>query len=153
VLKIIGVISDTHGLLRPSAAAALQGCDVIVHAGDIGNPEVLQALRGLAPVTAVRGNVDAGWAKKIPESAELMVEGRRILVLHNLAALECDPSAEGFEIVISGHSHRPRIERRDSVLYVNPGSAGRRRFRLPIAVARIEVSAESVEARIVELAE
>ena len=149
----IGVIADTHGLLRPSAVAALQGCDAIVHAGDIGKPEVLDQLRALGPVTAVRGNVDLGWARALPESAELIVAGEHCYVLHNLKELDLEPRAAGFTVVISGHSHQPKIETRDGVLYVNPGSAGPRRFRLPIAVARIEVHADRVEARIIDLEE
>ncbi len=150
-MTALGVISDTHGLLRPSAVAALQGCAAIVHAGDIGRPEVLEGLRALAPVTAVRGNVDLKWAVDLPDRAELTIGGRRCYVLHNLKDLEFDAREAGFAVVISGHSHMPKIERREGVLYVNPGSAGPRRFRLPIAVARIEFRRGSVEARMVEL--
>jgi len=152
-LVIIGVIADTHGLLRPSAVAALQRSDAIVHAGDIGTPEVIDALRAIAPVTAVRGNVDLTWAVALPDTAELRLAGRRLLVLHDLKTLLSDPGIEGYAVVVSGHSHQPRISRRGGVLYVNPGSAGPRRFRLPIAVARIEVSPDSVEASIVGLTE
>jgi putative phosphoesterase len=149
----VGVIADTHGLLRPAVVGVLSGCDAIVHAGDIGRPEVLVGLREIAPLIVVRGNVDLGWARALPDTAEFSVAGKRIYVLHNLKELDVDPRAAGFEVVISGHSHQPTIERREEVLYVNPGSAGPRRFRLPVAVARIEVSAAAVEARIVELKE
>ena len=149
-MKIIGVISDTHGLLRPAASAALQGCDAIVHAGDIGRPEVLEALAAIAPLTAVRGNVDLAWAVDLPDRAEIGIAGRRIYVLHNLDSLDIDPSAAGYDVVISGHSHAPGIERKDGVLYVNPGSAGPRRFRLPISVARVEIGSASVAARIID---
>jgi putative phosphoesterase len=148
----VGVISDTHGLLRAAAVEVLNGCDAIVHAGDIGRAEVLDGLRAIAPVTAVRGNVDLGTARSLPETATLEVAGRRIYVLHNLKEIDFDPRQAGFAIVISGHSHVPRIERKNGVLYVNPGSAGQRRFKLPVAVARIEITARTIEARIVELA-
>ena len=148
---VVGVISDTHGLLRRSAVAALAGSDAIVHAGDIGRPEVLEGLRAIAPLVAVRGNVDLGWAKALPETTQVDIAGRWILLLHNLAELEIDPRAAGIDVVIAGHSHRPKIETRDGVLYVNPGSAGPRRFTLPIAVAQTEITERSVEARIIEL--
>lgn len=150
-LNIVGVISDTHGLLRPQAVAALAGCNCILHAGDIGQAEVLAGLRAIAPVVAVRGNVDLGWAKALPETTQVDIAGRRILLLHNPAELEIDPRAAGIDVVIAGHSHRPKIETRDGVLYVNPGSAGPRRFTLPIAVAQIEITDRGVEARIIEL--
>ena len=145
----VGVISDTHGLLRPEAEARLAGADHIIHAGDIGGPEVVPRLRRLAPVTAIRGNVDReAWADAFPETAVVMLAGRRIYVLHDLAEMSLDPVACGIAVVISGHSHRPRIERAGGVLYLNPGSAGRRRFRLPVTVAVLELSGEAVEARI-----
>jgi putative phosphoesterase len=148
----VGLISDTHGKLRPEALAALRGCETILHAGDIGRPEVLDGLRTLTPhVVAVRGNVDGEWAKGLPELTEVEIAGRRILVLHELKQLDIEPRAAGIDVVVSGHSHRPRIERRDGVLYVNPGSAGPRRFRLPVALARLEVSSTRLEAAIVEL--
>ena len=149
---VVGVIADTHGLLRASAIAALQGSDVILHAGDIGAPDVLEGLRAIAPVTAIRGNVDLEWATALPDTAKLTVQGQRILLLHDLKTLACDPQAEGIAVVVSGHSHRPYLERRNGVLFVNPGSAGPRRFKLPIAVARLAITAGSVEARIVEIA-
>lgn len=148
----VGVISDTHGKLRPEAVSALQGCALVLHAGDIGRAQVLEDLRRVAPrVVAVRGNVDGEWAAAVPDRVEVDVKGHRILLLHDLAQLELDPRAGGIDVVVSGHSHRPSIERRDGVLYLNPGSAGPRRFRLPVAVARLEVSRARLDAAIVEL--
>jgi putative phosphoesterase len=148
----VGVISDTHGWLRLAALEALHGCPMIVHAGDIGRAAVLDGLRAQARVVvAVRGNVDGAWASELPETASVTIAGRRLLVLHDLKTLDLDPRAAGFDVVISGHSHRPGIERRDGVLFVNPGSAGPRRFRLPIAVARLDIRRDSIGARIVEL--
>ncbi len=145
----VGVISDTHGLLRPQALAALRGAAHLVHAGDIGKPEVLRTLRAVAPLTAVRGNNDRdAWARAIPEADSVRVGGVAIYVLHDLKTLGLDPAAAGFGVVVSGHSHRPRIEERDGVLYLNPGSAGPRRFRLPVSVALLEVGAGRVRARI-----
>ena len=147
----VGLISDTHGKLRPEAVAALRGCDTILHAGDVGRPEVLDGLRQLAArVIAVRGNVDGTWAAGLPEVTEVDIAGRRILLLHDLKQLSDEPRA-GIDVVVSGHSHQPRIDRRGGVLYVNPGSAGPRRFRLPVAVARLEMSPTRLEAVIVEL--
>ena len=149
----IGVISDTHGLVRPEALRALAGADLIVHAGDVGGPEVLDALRAVAPVVAVRGNNDRGpWAAALAETEVVETDGRSLYVLHDLKTLDLDPRAAGFDAVIAGHSHQPRIERRDGVLYLNPGSAGPRRFRLPIAVAELAIDGTVVRARIVELA-
>jgi putative phosphoesterase len=148
----VGVISDTHGLLRPEAAAFLEGCACIIHAGDIGRAEVLAQLTAIAPVTAVRGNNDNGaWADAIAETELIRVGGASIYAIHDLALLDIEPSAAGIDIVISGHSHKPLIERRDGVLYLNPGSAGPRRFRLPVAVAELIISGSSVSARIKEL--
>lgn len=147
----LGIISDTHGLLRPEALAALRGCEQILHAGDIGKPEVLQTLSQLAPVTAVRGNNDKGaWAEELPESAGLTVAQTGIYLIHDLADLDIDPAAAGIRVVISGHSHRPAITERDGVLYVNPGSAGPRRFKLPVTVAELVIS-DRVQARIIPL--
>lgn len=147
----LGLISDTHGLLRPEALAALRGCALIMHAGDIGGPEVLTALEALAPVVAVRGNNDNGaWAVDIPERRTVEVAGRRLLLLHDLSDLAAT-RAEGIDVVISGHSHRPRIERGDGVLFVNPGSAGPRRFKLPVTLALAQVTADGIDARIVNL--
>ena len=141
----VGLISDTHGLVRPEALAALAGSAHIVHAGDIGDPAVLEALARIAPVTAVRGNNDLGpWAKNLRERETLEIDGTRIYVIHDLAQLDLDPAAAGFDVVVSGHSHRPAQERRGGALYVNPGSAGPRRFTLPIAVARLALPARKV---------
>jgi len=148
----VGLISDTHGLLRPEATAFLRGSDFIVHAGDIGHAAVLDELAALAPLTAVRGNNDrAAWAHAVRETEVLEVEDILIYVLHDLAELDLDPAAAGFRVVVSGHSHRPSLEEREGVLYVNPGSSGPRRFRLPVAVAELRVAGTSVEARWVEL--
>ena len=149
----VGVISDTHGLLRPQALDALRGCDLIIHAGDVGHPDVLGPLRALAPTFAVRGNVDAGgWAQALPPSAIVDVDGRPFYVLHIVDALDRDPVAAGFAAVIFGHSHKPSIETRDGVLYLNPGSAGPRRFSLPVSLARVQVSAHELRPEIVTLA-
>lgn len=149
----IGLISDTHGLLRPEAAAFLKGSDFIVHGGDIGNAGILEALAALAPLTVVRGNNDREpWAKAIAET-ELVKFGDVLLyAIHDLSQLDIDPAAAGVRVVVSGHSHKPGIEERNSVLYVNPGSAGPRRFRLPIAVAELMIDGDAVTARIAELA-
>jgi len=135
----IGVISDTHGLVRPEALVALAGSELIVHAGDVGGPEVLEALAKIAPVRAVRGNNDKGsWARRLPETDRIDVGGRVLYVIHDVKELELDPAAAGIAAVIAGHSHRPRNERIGNVLYFNPGSAGPRRFSLPITVGRID---------------
>ena len=148
-MTAVGVISDTHGLLRPEAVAALEGVGQIVHAGDIGNAEILTALSRIAPVTAVRGNNDREpWARKIEGRAVLEIEGHRLLVLHDLEELDVDPAREGYAAVIAGHSHKPHIERRDGVLFLNPGSAGPRRFRLPISLAILSVSAAKLDAQL-----
>ena len=149
---VIGVISDTHGLVRAEALAVLRGVDRIIHAGDIGGPEVLASLAGLAPVTAVRGNNDHGpWADQIAATEVVEAGGARLYVLHDLATLDVDPAAAGFRVVIAGHSHRPDQEERNGVLYFNPGSAGPRRFRLPIALGKLTIAAGTVEAEIVKL--
>jgi putative phosphoesterase len=148
----IGLISDTHGLLRPEAVAFLRGSDLIIHGGDIGHAGVLEELASLAPVTAVRGNNDSGpWAETVPETEVLQVGEVFIFVVHNIAELDLDPVAAGFQVVVSGHSHRPSVEEHDGVLYVNPGSSGPRRFQLPVAVAELVVVGKSVRARVVEL--
>jgi putative phosphoesterase len=145
----VGLISDTHGLLRPAALAFLRSSDFIVHGGDIGDPAILQALGAIAPLTAVRGNHDrADWARALPEIALLEVGALRIGVVHDLAVPAFDAAASGAHVVVSGHSHKPLVERRDGVLHVNPGSAGPRRFRLPIAVGELIVEGASVSARI-----
>ncbi|MGQ0524863.1 MAG: metallophosphoesterase family protein [Betaproteobacteria bacterium] len=148
----IGLISDTHGLLRPEAVAFLKGSDYIIHAGDIVRAFILEELAAIAPVTAVRGNNDSGaWADALSTSEVLEVDGVCIYVLHDLAQLDVDPAAAGFRVVVTGHSHQPIVEERDGVLYVNPGSAGPRRFRLPIAAAELLIDKARVEARLVRL--
>jgi uncharacterized protein len=148
----IGVISDTHGLLRPEALTQLAGSDAIVHGGDIGNQSILDALHAIAPVTAVRGNNDHGaWAEAIPISAVLEIAGLRIFAIHDIGTMAIDPAAEGFDVVIYGHSHKPLAEVRHGVLYLNPGSAGPRRFKLPVSVALLTADAGAPSARIVEL--
>ena len=150
--RIVGVISDTHGLLRPEAVAALAGCDLIVHAGDVGSPAVLAGLRRVAPVVAVRGNVDIeSWARALPESEVARVGGAILYVLHDLARLDLDPAAAGFAAVVSGHSHVPAIEEQGGVLYLNPGSAGPRRFSLPVSLARLRAGGGTVTAELVTL--
>jgi uncharacterized protein len=149
---LVGVISDTHGLVRPEALAALGGCERIVHAGDIGSPEVLAALGAVAPVTAVRGNNDRfAGAQDIAESEAIEVGGCWLYVLHDLHELDLDPRAAGFAAVIAGHSHRPAIEERGGVLFVNPGSAGPRRFTLPVAVARLRLGDGRVRGELITL--
>jgi hypothetical protein len=151
---IIGVISDTHGLLRPEAVAALRGADRIVHAGDVGSPEILASLAALAPLTAVRGNNDKGdWARALPVT-EVVDAGNGVLVyvIHAVADLDLDPAAGGFRVVVAGHSHRPANDERDGVLWFNPGSAGPRRFRLPVAVGRLIVEGGDVRGEIVTIA-
>ena len=149
---MIGLISDTHGLLRPEALAALQGASQIIHAGDIGAPEVLEALQAIAPVTAIRGNVDHGrWVQGLPATRVVEVEGVLLYLLHDRGAMDLDPATAGFAAVISGHSHQPRIDRRRDVLYINPGSAGPRRFSLPVTLARLHIEAGQLAAEIVPL--
>src|SRR6476469_349039 len=143
---LVGVISDTHGLLRPEAVAAVRGTDMIIHAGDVGRPEVLDALRQLAPTVAVRGNVDTqAWAAKLPVTEVVEINPLLIRLLHDIAELDLDPAAAGFAAVIFGHSHKPSIEWRDGVLYLNPGSAGPRRFKLPVTIARLRASGSTIE--------
>ena len=149
---LVGVISDTHGLLRPEAIAALRGSEHIIHAGDIGAPEIIPALEEIAPVSAIRGNVDREpWAKKFPETDVVELAGVHIYVIHDLKALDLNPRAAGFTTVISGHSHQPRQEIKDGVLYFNPGSAGPRRFRLPVTVGRLDIIEGKVSGRIIQL--
>jgi putative phosphoesterase len=151
-VTIIGVISDTHGLLRPEALADLLGSDYIIHAGDIGDPDILIKLAAIAPVTAIRGNVDRGaWANKIPLTNVLEVGGVSIYVLHSLRDLDLKPEAAGFDVVISGHSHVPKQETKNGVLYFNPGSAGARRFQLPVTIGRLKIRDGKVSGEIVEL--
>ncbi|HSR41196.1 MAG TPA: metallophosphoesterase family protein [Longimicrobiales bacterium] len=148
----VGVVSDTHGLLRPEAVSALRGSDLIVHAGDVGDPAILEALRRIAPVRAVQGNVDRGaWASELPRTETFEVSGRTLHVLHIVEELDLDPVAAGVDAVIYGHTHRPAVERRRGVLFLNPGSAGPRRFDRPVSVARLRVDRGGVEATLVEL--
>jgi putative phosphoesterase len=143
---LIGVISDTHGLLRPEALEAHAGVDHIIHAGDIGSPEIVPRLQEIAPVTAIRGNVDEqSWAAAFSERTTVVLAGRSIHVLHDLGELDLDPVAAGFDMVVSGHSHRPKTENVDGVVYLNPGSAGPRRFRLPITVAIVDLTAKVID--------
>jgi putative phosphoesterase len=145
----IGVISDTHGLLRDEAVARLAGSDLIIHAGDIGSDSVISGLETIAPVRAIRGNVDKGaWAKAFPDTQLIEVAGQRIYVIHNLNELDLDPVASGFNIVVSGHSHIPRSREADGVFYLNPGSAGPRRFKLPVTVASLYVAGSNITAEI-----
>ncbi len=149
---VIGVISDTHGLLRPEAVQALQGSEHIIHAGDVGDPEILVRLAEIAPLTAIRGNVDKEpWARRLRETEAVELGGISLYILHDLAKLDLKPVAAGFRVVISGHSHVPKQETKNSVLYLNPGSAGPRRFKLPVSVARITVSGVEIAAEIVVL--
>jgi uncharacterized protein len=137
----IGLISDTHGMLRPEALRALEGAELIIHAGDVGKPEILEELKALAPVIAVRGNVDIEtWASALPETEVVETSVATIYVLHDVNALDLNPAAAGFHIVVSGHSHQPGRREYDGVLYINPGSAGPRRFQLPVTVARLDLS-------------
>jgi putative phosphoesterase len=148
----IGIISDTHGLLRPEAVAALRGADRILHAGDVGDPDILDKLGQLAPVTAIRGNIDRDlWARALPETEVLEVEGISIYMLHDLAKLDLKPEADGFRVVVYGHSHRPKLEEKNGILYFNPGSAGPRRFQLPVSIGTLEISSGRVEPKLIEL--
>jgi putative phosphoesterase len=150
VPRRVGLISDTHGLLRPEVLAFLRGAEHIIHAGDIGKPEILDELRALAPLTAVRGNNDRErWAARIPDTAVLKIGSVAIYVLHNVAEMDID--AKKFRVIVSGHSHKPMVKEVDGVLYVNPGSAGPRRFTLPIAVGELRITGATVRARIKEL--
>ena len=149
----IGLISDTHGLVRPEALRELRRADRLIHAGDVGSPDVVEALRGLAPITLIRGNVDRDrWGRSLLDTQTVDLEGNRVHVLHAIQDLVVDPAEEGIDVVVAGHSHQPKVERRNGVLYVNPGSAGPRRFRLPVTVGWLHLSRKrSPRARIVEL--
>ena len=148
----IGVISDTHSLLRPEAIAALRGSHRILHAGDIGDPGILDSLRELAPVTVVRGNVDRGpWAAALPETELVEIEGLSIYLIHDLGQLDLKPEAAGIRVVIYGHSHQPKIEEKNGALFFNPGSAGPRRFHLPVSLGRIEIEKEKLKGEIITL--
>ncbi len=149
---LVGVISDTHGLLRPEATATLSGVDHILHAGDVGDPAILDALRKIAPVTAIRGNVDTrGACASLPATELIELGGRFIYMLHDIAELDLDPAAAGVSAVISGHSHKPKILRHKNILYFNPGSAGPRRFSLPISLGFLEIADDAITPRLVEL--
>jgi putative phosphoesterase len=148
----VGVISDTHGLLRPAAVEALQGSEHILHAGDVGDPAVLDTLRSIAPVIAIRGNIDAGGrCGHLPPTELVELDGRTIYMLHDVKQLDLKPEAAGIAAVVFGHSHSPLIERRRGVLFLNPGSAGPRRFQLPVTVASLEIGSDTLDARIIEL--
>jgi putative phosphoesterase len=150
--KLIGIISDTHGLVRPQAIEALAGVDMILHAGDVGKQEVLDTLKDIAPVVAVRGNNDKGdWAQTLPDWEVVEVGKVSIYMLHDVKEIDISPSGAGFHVVVSGHSHKPSIEEHRGVLYVNPGSASQRRFKLPVSLAHLQISGEMVHANIIEL--
>ena len=150
--KLIGIISDTHGLVRPEALQALEGVEMILHAGDIGNQEVLDALNEIAPVVAVRGNNDKGaWAQSLPDWDVVEVDDVSIYMLHDVKEIDISPSGGGFRVVVSGHSHQPSVAEQRGVLYVNPGSAGPRRFTLPVSLAHLHVRGVQVQAKIIEL--
>jgi uncharacterized protein len=151
---IVGVISDTHGLLRPEAVAPLRGSDYIIHAGDVGDAEILKQLNAIAPLTAVRGNVDREpWARKLPETQVLEAGGISIYILHSVAELDLKPEAAGFAAIVSGHSHIPKQEVRNGVLYFNPGSAGPRRFKLPVSVGRLVIQGGRIRGEIIRILE
>ena len=148
----IGIISDTHGLLRPESLDVLQNSDLIVHAGDIGSPLVIKGLENLAPVIAVRGNMDSEtWACKIPVTDMFEAKGLFVYVIHDIARLDVVPETTGIRIIISGHTHKPRIREEKGVLYINPGSAGPRRFTYPVSVSVLELNCGSVNAKIIKL--
>jgi len=149
---ILGVISDTHGLLRPEAVEALRGSDHILHAGDIGASEILDELAWIAPLTAIRGNVDTEpWARKLPETEVVEIGGVTIYLLHDVARLDLKPEAAGIRVVVYGHSHQPKMEAKNGVLYFNPGSAGPRRFTLPVTVGRLRINGNDVQGEVVRL--
>jgi uncharacterized protein len=149
---IVGVISDTHGLLRPEAMELLRGSEHIIHAGDIGSPGIVPELETIAPVTAIRGNVDVqAWAKRFPETEAVNLAGLLIYVIHDVNAMDLNPKAGGFAAVVSGHSHKPMQETKDGVLYFNPGSAGPRRFNLPLSIGRMEVTKGGISGEVLLL--
>jgi uncharacterized protein len=151
-VSIIGLISDTHGLLRQEALAALQGSDLIIHAGDVGDPNIIERLSAVAPVVVVRGNIDKGeWASRLPTTAVVEARSALIYVLHDIQQLDFDPAVAGFGVVVSGHSHKPGRTEKSGVLYLNPGSAGPRRFKLPITVARLNLLLSPWSVEIVDL--
>jgi putative phosphoesterase len=149
---VVGIISDTHGMLRPEALHALRGSDYIIHAGDVGDPQILAELSRIAPLTAIRGNIDRdAWADRLHETEVLEIAGQSFYILHDRNQLDLNPEAAGFASVISGHSHKPNIEVMKDVLYFNPGSAGPRRFRLPITVGRITIDGDRLQPEIINL--
>ena len=149
---MVGIISDTHGLLRPEAVEALRGSQHIIHAGDVGAPELIEKLAAIAPVTAIRGNVDKGaWAGTLPETEVVEIGGISIYVLHDLAQLDLKPEAAGFDVVVYGHSHVPKQETRQGVLYFNPGSAGPRRFKLPVTIGQVTINQGEVRGEIIPI--
>lgn len=150
---VVGLISDTHGVLRPEAVAALRGVDRILHAGDVGSPAVLAGLQRVAPVTAVRGNVDHGGLAALPRSEALLLDGSWIYLQHGHEGIDVDPRAAGFRVVVRGHSHLAAVARRDGVLTVNPGSAGPRRFRQPVTLARLTLAGDAATVEVLELTE
>jgi hypothetical protein len=148
----IGVISDTHGLLRPEALIALTGSEHILHAGDVGDPAILTRLRELAPVTAIRGNVDTqSWARRLPATEVVELAGLSIYMLHNLDELDLNPAAAGFRVIVYGHSHQAKVEEKNGVLYCNPGSAGPRRFKLPVSVGKLTIADGVPKVELIEL--
>lgn len=154
MITSVGLISDTHGLLRQAALNALRGVEMIIHAGDVGKPEILDSLRELAPVVAVKGNIDQGsWASELPATAMVEAGPATIYVLHDIQELDLDPVAAGIQIVVSGHSHKPGRTERSGVVYINPGSAGPRRFKLPVTVARLDLGAKPYEATFIEVSD
>src|SRR5262245_1489664 len=151
-IHVIGLISDTHGLIRPEALEALKGVELIIHAGDIGKPEVIAALKAIAPVQAIKGNNDIGeWSRPLPGTKLVKSGDTKLYVIHNVKDLDCDPVARGYQAVVSGHSHKPSVAIRDGVLFVNPGSAGPRRFKLPIAVGKLCIQNSQLTAELIEL--
>jgi putative phosphoesterase len=149
----VGLIADTHGVLRERLVEVFGGCERILHAGDVGSVEVIEGLERIAPVTAVRGNVDGGWARRLATTASAVIGGMRILVVHDLATLGLDPRSSGVRVVVYGHSHVPLVDERSGVLFVNPGSAGPRRFSLPVTAGLLEIDGDAARAEIVSLVE
>jgi uncharacterized protein len=151
-MTLIGIISDTHNLLRLEAVNALKGSEIIIHAGDIGSPEIIDRLKNIAPVYAVRGNIDRSpWEDTLPTTDIIEISGKFLYVLHNIHEIDVDPVAAGFDAVISGHSHKPNIENKNGVFFINPGSAGPRRFSLPVTIARLQIVGDSISCDVIEL--
>ena len=149
---IVGIISDTHGLLRPEAAKLLKGVNIIIHAGDIGGVEIVSMLKQIAPTKAIHGNVDnEKWADNFPETLELKILKKNIFVVHNVKDFKFKPEENKYDVIISGHSHKPSIKKENGILYLNPGSAGKRRFNLPITIAKLKIVGDEISARIIDL--